>query len=818
MKRASVPVAAIALGLLGCALDDPSLLDDDVHVGTDIAYSDALKDSTYRWPNGEIPFKIDGSQWVSPSDARAMIINSMARWQDLTRIDFVEVPGCSDCLQISGGGSKCESEIGTEPGELRFMHLPDSQNCITSRVVMHELGHVIGLRHEQQRSDRDLYITVHLENAADSADFEKDTSSSATEPVGDYDWSSVMHYRAFSHTKNGRMTLKRNDSWGLFDERKRMWRTAARDPVTALLVGDFDGDGHDDVVRHKSTGGWQMSRSAAGAWVNLSAPDAPPDQVRVGQFDGDPRADLVWASGTEWRFWSPAIDASWHHLFDASTTWATMRVVDFDGDGDSDFVRINNNHFQIALDGRAAFQDRPTAFDVPMALDDLLFGDFVGGPGTDALRRTPNTVGLEATDGLDGAFTAFRSGVPTPISSFRAFDKDGVGKDDLIVIIGDPDPDRVHYEVAPEGTGSFAPLDTHTDTMSIGVEDFDKLVMGDFDPATGGQEMLVNGYFPDRTDVPSHTDRGGVAHIYYPQVVLSVGGRDNWQYWDDASSVSNLAQYKVGDVDGDGKDDLFEVSTSWLGVTSTRYRRMDPDGSHASVGWHTLNANVGPASNIAIGNFLDEVGEIHPRMDVFRKNGNNWEIQSGGTGTWLLMMIDPTGTAVSQMAFADFDGDGITDIFKAATGGWMISWGGKTQFQDLPGTLNTSLSLLRFGDFTGDGKADVVASFSGAWWVSSAAATGWTKLRDDLSDIRTYRFGHFDDDNRLDVFRIDGTSWQILSGAGPGNWTSTVGSGVLASSAIASSSLAIGHFHGVDLHDDIIGFLPALADDNLNGW
>jgi hypothetical protein len=822
IRRASVPLAATFSLLSGC-VDGPVLLDEapdagavtDVDAGaagTGIIYSDPLGSSSYRWPNAEIHYTINASEWPADKrdEATRLVVFSMARWESLTRIHFIPADGCVDCLIVRGVGDRCYSDIGYTQGQSSIMHLPilSGLDCTAPNIIMHELGHIIGLRHEQQRIDRDNYVTFHPENAADTADFAKDDSGSATEPVGDYDYVSIMNYRSFAHTGNGRMTLTRNDSWGLFDESKDQWRTGVSTPVTQLRVGDFDGDGLDDAVRRKTTGGWEMAHSAQGSWQSLAATDAPHDEVRVGQFDSDPRADLVWASGTSWRY-SSGGQGSWTTLLNASTTFDTMRVVDFDGDGDSDFVRILNNRFQVAFDGRAAFQNRPTVFDRPMTIGDVIFGDFVGDARIDALRLDVNGfgigVGLEVSDGLDGAFTPFRTEFLPSIHSIRPYDADGQGKLDLIRIGAATDPDDIHYEKA---LGGVAPW---TGYSNDGVEDFSKLVIGDFS-ASPGDEMLVNGYYPGRSEDPTHTDRGGVAHIYYPQVLLSRYGRTNWEYWDDASAESNLAQYKLGDFDGDGLDDFFDVSTSWLtGITSTRYRRMNPDLEHGDVGWHTLTFDVGPAANIAIGQFYGDA-----RMDTFRKNGNWWEVQDGGVGPWMPMMYD-TSTTVAQMVFADFDGNGITDIFTSSSG-WKISWDGRTQFEPLPGGIGTSLSLLRFGDFTGDGKADVVTWFSNAWWIWSQGSSTWTKLRDETTDIRTLRFGYFDNDNKLDVFRVNGTAWQISSG-GTGAWSSIASGYGLSSSAIPSSSLAIGRFSRTSgLRQDVIGFIPALTDDNLNGW
>ena len=55
----------------------------------------------------------------------------------------------------------CHSSIGRDGGEQTITIGPD---CYYLGVIMHEMTHAVGFFHEQNRMDRDQYITVHWNN------------------------------------------------------------------------------------------------------------------------------------------------------------------------------------------------------------------------------------------------------------------------------------------------------------------------------------------------------------------------------------------------------------------------------------------------------------------------------------------------------------------------------------------------------------------------------------------------------------------------------------------------------------------------------
>jgi len=105
-------------------------------------------------------------------------------------------------INLSGSdfSGTCETSEGYEA--IPAQPMTGSFLC-TEATVLHELGHVIGLWHEQSRSDRDTYVTVNYQNIIKGSRFNFDIIPDNVQDLTLYDYASLMQYPAFSFIRNG---------------------------------------------------------------------------------------------------------------------------------------------------------------------------------------------------------------------------------------------------------------------------------------------------------------------------------------------------------------------------------------------------------------------------------------------------------------------------------------------------------------------------------------------------------------------------------------------------------------------------------------
>lgn len=84
-------------------------------------------------------------------------------------------------------------------GGQQFINLED--NCTTGTAI-HEIGHAVGLFHEQSREDRNNFVRINRENIESGKEDNFDQAIPISDDYGPYDYGSIMHYGRYFFSKN----------------------------------------------------------------------------------------------------------------------------------------------------------------------------------------------------------------------------------------------------------------------------------------------------------------------------------------------------------------------------------------------------------------------------------------------------------------------------------------------------------------------------------------------------------------------------------------------------------------------------------------
>jgi hypothetical protein len=255
------------------------------------------------------------------------------------------------------------------------------------------------------------------------------------------------------------------------------WNAYNAETSEDLAVGDFDGDGLDDVFLANGTAWWYSSAGRT-EWRFLRASPLRIAQLGFGRFDSDARTDVVFSTGSEWLYSSAGVGnfvplrvggtavsqcvfghfddngrtdalyatgSTWFLSTDSSGRWATirastaaaqdLRVGDFDNDGIDEVFAVEDGRWVVWRPGWIQVYQ---VNDLTTSAAGLVAGDF-DGDGYDDIAQT------------NGTGWRYSRRASSPWAPLRDSGDQGHYKDITAVLVGrftpDDHDDALRYEL-----------------------------------------------------------------------------------------------------------------------------------------------------------------------------------------------------------------------------------------------------------------------------------------------------------------------------------------------------------------------------------
>ncbi len=156
-----------------------------------------------------------------PPTEQLLMRQAMNEWEFCgAGVRFVErTPGIADYVQIQVDSANWSELVGRKGG-MQTLHILDWYD---HGLLLHELGHVLGLWHEHSHWNRAQYVTVQIANICDTCCQNSCPSSTPTcmcnfkiveqsdwlTPASLYDFESVMHYHQYEFSSSpGLITIQ----------------------------------------------------------------------------------------------------------------------------------------------------------------------------------------------------------------------------------------------------------------------------------------------------------------------------------------------------------------------------------------------------------------------------------------------------------------------------------------------------------------------------------------------------------------------------------------------------------------------------------
>jgi hypothetical protein len=541
---------------------------------------------------------------------------------------------------------------------------------------------------------------------------------------------------------------------------------AGSDPV-AVAVADLSGDGKPDIAVANYVAGTVsvlLNQTAAGAkTASFAAPQAfaagnAPYAIVAADLNGDGKPDLAvtnFSTGTVSVLLNTSAGGT--TSFAAPETFAAGRapvgltVADINGDGKPDLVVANyiGDNVSVLLgngDGSFLSQQGEVLISVKPAT-------FEGRPGLVVADATGTVTEFLRNSG--GSFTSLPSfTVAGGLTSVQEADLNGDGIPDLVVanatgtvsvLLGNGDgsfstEQTFHYgpgvsialgDVNGDGKPDLIVVDPSTDTAHVLLGNGD----GTFHPVVGAFDV---GPYPTSITIVDLNGDGRadliVADHKDSQIAVLLGNGDGTFQAPTFTRVPyGVSEVTVADMNGDGIPDLVATNNRLGGAAAL-------SGSYFSIATVLLGKGDGtfqagqafavgpPGTPIAVADMNGDgepdlvatyynSGAVKVFLNTTSKRSTSVSFAGAGANSILANAnyTLPIGHSLSSVAFADINGDGLSDVIVPAAYGRGISvfpnttTNGTISFGTTPSNsqaqqTNTPLQA----DLTGDGLPDTV--------------------------------------------------------------------------------------------------------------
>lgn len=219
-------------------------------------------------------------------------------------------------------------------------------------------------------------------------------------------------------------------------------------PTEALGVGDFDGDGVQDLFLATGSA-WYYSPRGVAEWRFLYGHPDRLDTLLFGDFDGDGRTDVLGKNGRNLvASWGGA--SNWDRVNETDAPMRDLAIGDFDASGRADIFHANGDAWFVAYDNGPFVEVNTSSFRVRQ----LRFGDFDGNGTTDVFGVGSRDwqVSYSATSGWD----ALRRRLTNTADSLHVADLDGNGIADVATL--DTNGPLYRWRVSRDGIGNWVTL------------------------------------------------------------------------------------------------------------------------------------------------------------------------------------------------------------------------------------------------------------------------------------------------------------------------------------------------------------------------